>query len=140
MVIPYPVQVPGKVTARGRIVLNRPVEGDLTLEVTMKKHVKWNIWTPVPCVGNIGSCSYKNLCTMLPRLPSKVKIQTPDSAGLECPLPAGEYILNPSVFTIPEFTGPLSWLAKGDFRLTAKLIDDRTGEELGCQQVELTIT
>ncbi|PVD29129.1 hypothetical protein C0Q70_11726 [Pomacea canaliculata] len=139
-VIPYPVQVPGFVTASGRMVLNRPVGGDLTLEVKMKKHVKWNIWTPVPCLGNIGSWDFDDVCG---RLSSISPVNCPpqlikDNFPCTCPFTPGTYVIRNAIFHIPHSGGFWSWMKKGDYRLTARLTTSK-GRELACQRVEMTI-
>merc|ERR1712026_647067 len=60
-----PITLPGKVkfslTGENTGVLNR---ADLDLKIVRESFI--NI--PLPCLSNVGSCKYKNLCTILDRM------------------------------------------------------------------------
>ncbi|XP_076445653.1 ganglioside GM2 activator-like [Babylonia areolata] len=141
---PYPVPVPGDLSVSGSLRLNRNATGSVSLDVTIERYVGF-FWLSVPCISNVGSCTYNDACGLLETnygagsgvaCPPQVT-----STGLRCtcPFPAGTYSMNNAVFNIPELSGLWSWLAEGDYRVTLKLTDNPTGQQLACQKVEATI-
>ncbi|XP_022291336.2 ganglioside GM2 activator-like [Crassostrea virginica] len=136
---PFPVVVPGDLT--GDIVINAPrlVEGNhYKLDVHIQKHALF--WITVPCISNVGSCSY-NLCELLgPNTTECAPQLRSQNLPCHCPFQPGTYTLHPATFQIPQMSGVWSWLASGDYRVDAKIVDTNTGEEVACYHVELSAT
>ncbi|KAL8560163.1 hypothetical protein ACOMHN_021658 [Nucella lapillus] len=141
---PYPVTIPGDLHVTAALRINKEASGDHSVDVTIERYIGF-LWITVPCISNVGSCTYKSACGMLSgsygngtntACPPEIR-----ATGMPCtcPIPAGTYSMANTVFKIPELTGVWSWLASGDYRVTAKLIDNPTGQEIACQQVEATI-
>jgi len=90
-------------------------------------------WIKVPCVDNVGSCNYGNICTQWPATCQKYF----EKYGIPCtcPIPANTY-------TISDFTGditkkiPIS--TKDDLRITANVVSSTAGHQT-CLQLEVTV-
>jgi len=90
-------------------------------------------WIKVPCVENVGSCNYTDVC----------KDWTPicttyfEKYGLPCtcPFPANTYTVSDFVANVPEKL-PIS--LKGDVRITGNFLSPTAGH-LACLQAELNI-
>jgi len=139
----YPIPVPGDIHVTGALAVHRDATGDVSLDVTFERYLGF-FWLDVPCISDVGSCKYPNACGMLSSAFGNGTAGCPAqmvdaNIPCTCPIPAGTYTLNNALFSIPEVSGIWSWLAEGDYRVTAKLIDNPTGQELACQHVEMTL-
>lgn len=142
-VSPHPVKVPGDLTVTGGLTFNRGAGGSISLDVTIKRYLGF-FWLTVPCISNVGSCTYADVCGMLAGSYGNGTSGCPrqfvdNNTPCTCPFAAGAYPMSNAVFTIPEMSGIWSWLADGDYKATAKLIDNASGEELACQHLEVTV-
>lgn len=91
-----------------------------------------NVYRKIPCVDNIGSCNYQNLCDLWSSVCSEF---FPDwGIPCNCPIP-------PNAYTVPTTTeyiqADLPSILDGDFRLTG---DFRSASgHIGCLQAIVTI-
>mmetsp|Transcript_18600 Transcript_18600/g.26086 ORF Transcript_18600/g.26086 Transcript_18600/m.26086 type:complete len:201 (+) Transcript_18600:57-659(+) len=131
-VLPAPVTLGKPVTVAAQVTLTEDlyhIAADVTIQKKMLGH-----WTNIPCVDNIGSCQYADVCEML------VNQTCPEeftSAGIpcNCPFSAGVYNL-PS--TTVDTTDPgLSWLTSGEFH--ANVVLSQYGSRLCCYDFYVTI-
>ncbi len=99
----------------------------------MEKRIA-GFYIKVPCIDNVGSCVYRNICTNSTEA-------SPDyfkKYGLsgKCPsLPAGIYSASNVTLDINK---SLPAGAAGDFRITVNPLSGRVGQ-LGCLQVEVDL-
>lgn len=109
----------------------------LQLSITLKKKVAF-IWITIPCENGTGSCTYNDLCGMMPipnPCPASFKTY---SIPCKCPINSGSYNLPTSpAFTFGSSSIP-SWLASGDYKLNIK-VNDKTGTEVLCLDIDLTL-
>jgi len=133
-VSPDPIKLgnPVKVTASGRITtdLGSPIEVDVTVQK------KVFVWVTLPCVDDIGSCTYSDMCTRLPPPPCPppmVAAKLPCS----CPFPAGTYTVTDLEVDIDTSKYP-AWLSEGDFKAHIEL--KKAGQSIACYDVELNIS
>jgi ganglioside GM2 activator len=87
--------------------------------ITLEKKI-FGIWTEIPCVDNVGSCTYDNFCTLFnPNKPCPVL----EKYGIpcHCPFGPGDYAL-PAV-SIATKDPNISWLTDGDFYAKAQMLD-----------------
>ncbi|XP_069138581.1 ganglioside GM2 activator-like [Argopecten irradians] len=141
---PFPVVIPGDVDIVGNLDLYKNLTGQLSMSVSIKRKVL-GLWVPVPCVSNVGSCQYADLCDMLssnfmengvPNCPPQL---VAEGLPCTCPIPAGHYAINHGHFTIPELSGVWSFLAKGDYQLRATLTDKSRNAQVACHSMDLSI-
>jgi len=140
-VSPYPVGIPGDIAVTGNLRVNRPVTGSLKIDLQVERYVGF-FWLTVPCISEVGSCTYDDGCKILSDNFNATGCPPQLKAGnvpCMCPIPAGTYSLADSHFTIPELPAILSWLAEGDYRVTVKLLDGASGQQVACQHLEGTI-
>jgi ganglioside GM2 activator len=98
----------------------------------MEKKVA-GFYIKVPCIDNVGSCTYGDLCKdwadVCPKYFSKYGIPC------ACPIPANTYTVPDIEFDI---TGKLPPGASGDLRVTANMNSPSAGH-LGCLQVTINL-
>lgn len=89
-------------------------------------------YVKVPCVDNVGSCNYGNICEAwagaCPKYFAKYGIPC------TCPIPANTYTI-PS--TDIEIKGSLPSIIAGEFRVTADMASG--SGHLGCIRLDLTL-
>ncbi|XP_055968272.1 ganglioside GM2 activator [Sorex fumeus] len=129
---PDPIAVPGNVTisvdTKTAVALSSP----LKLELTVEKEVA-GFWVKIPCVEQLGSCTYEDVCNTLAMLvpPGQPCPEPLRTYGLpcHCPVKAGTYTLPRSDFPLPDLELP-GWLSNGHYRVQGAL--SRDGQRLGC--------
>ncbi|XP_023236589.1 uncharacterized protein LOC111635726 [Centruroides sculpturatus] len=132
-VSPDPIDVPGSVTVSFDVVVATNLTSPIQVDIKMKKKVYF-VWVEVPCMDNIGSCSYSDFCDLVPTTcPSFVK-----KAGLpcKCPVIEGEYKLDPTTVEIPNIPLP-SFLEDGDYKATVNGFHN--GKQLFCYNVAFSL-
>ncbi|XP_071786963.1 ganglioside GM2 activator-like [Asterias amurensis] len=133
-----PVTLPGKLTVSFNASFGVTLKTPLKLVLKIEK--KEFIWIDIPCVDNIGSCTYDDICSMIPPTPSSGCPPPLKAAGLPCacPFQQGKYSLKPTVLEIESLpSGIPDFLADGDFKVNAKLFDGNN--ELGCVDLAFTL-
>ncbi|XP_020780246.1 ganglioside GM2 activator [Boleophthalmus pectinirostris] len=138
-VAPDPISIPGLLTAAASGATSVELCAPLSLNVTLEKEVA-GFWVKIPCLDDLGSCHYVNVCDLLDQLipPGQDCPEPLHSYGLpcRCPIKAGSYSLPQSDFDLPEVELPY-WLTNGHYRAQGVLGKD--GKELGCLKVALSL-
>ncbi|KAK3565088.1 hypothetical protein QTP86_033139 [Hemibagrus guttatus] len=80
---PDPINIPGDLTASAAGTTSVPLVSPLSLNVTLEKEVA-GFWVKVPCVDELGSCHYQDICEILNQL---------IPPGQSCPEPLHTYAL-----------------------------------------------
>ncbi|XP_077182639.1 ganglioside GM2 activator [Paroedura picta] len=131
-VIPDPVCIPGDVTVMASGTTTETLDSPLKVIVVLEKRIG-DMWLKVPCVDQLGSCTYNDICHYLDiYIPPGQKCPEPlRSYGIpcHCPFKVGTYNLPPSDIYIPSMDLP-SFLTNGDYRLKTKMMHDN--EQLAC--------
>ncbi|XP_062976966.1 ganglioside GM2 activator [Elgaria multicarinata webbii] len=134
-VSPDPISIPGDVTvsasAATSVNLVSPLMGNVTLEKRLGE-----MWLKIPCVDNIGSCTYDDVCVILdsiapPGQPCPEPLQT-YGIPCRCPFRAGTYNLPPVGIFIPNVELP-PFFTNGDYRL--KVVLSYGGQQLSCSKL-----
>lgn len=135
---PDPVTIPGDVQLSVAVSTTVPLTSPTKLALKLQKEVL-GLWIDVPCVDNIGSCSY-DVCECLDNLipPGEPCPEPLASLGIpcHCPFTAGDYSLPESTFYIPDVTLP-SWVTNGDYRVTGTLSSNN--QEVGCAKIAFSL-
>ncbi|XP_060069686.1 ganglioside GM2 activator-like [Ylistrum balloti] len=140
---PFPVVVPGPVDIVGNLDVLKNITGPLKMTLSIKRKVI-GLWVPIPCISNVGSCTYPDVCSLLSSTFVKNgAVDCPVQLAAEglpctCPIQAGHYTLHHGHFQIPELSGVWSWLASGDYQIRATLTDAAT-TEVACHSMDLSI-
>nr|XP_057913603.1 ganglioside GM2 activator [Doryrhamphus excisus] len=137
---PDPINIPGSLTASASGSTSVELGAPLSVNVTLEKEVG-GFWVKVPCLEEVGSCHYRDVCDVLNQLipPGHDCPEPLHTYGLpcRCPFHAGSYSLPESDFFLPYMDLP-SWLTNGNYRLQGVL--GGGGNELGCLKVALSIS
>ncbi|XP_045671285.1 ganglioside GM2 activator [Ursus americanus] len=132
---PDPIALPGNITVSSEIQIGVPLRSPQKLELHIEKEVG-GFWAKVPCVEQLGSCSYEDFCQTLDSLipPGQSCPEPLHTYGLpcHCGVQAGIYSLPRTEFTLPKMELP-SWLSSGSYRIKSILSSD--GERLGCVKI-----
>ncbi|XP_007528830.1 ganglioside GM2 activator [Erinaceus europaeus] len=136
---PDPIVIPGNLTISGETKTDVALKAPQQVELTVEKEVA-GLWIKIPCVEQIGSCKYEDICDILndlipPGHPCPEPLRT---YGLpcHCPIRAGTYSLPKSDFTLPDLELP-SWLSTGHYRIQGILSSN--GKRLGCIKIAASL-
>ncbi|XP_026773314.3 ganglioside GM2 activator [Pangasianodon hypophthalmus] len=136
---PDPINIPGDLTASASGTTSVALVSPLSVNVTLEKEVA-GYWVKVPCVDELGSCHYQDICDILNQLipPGQDCPEPLHTYGLpcHCPFKAGDYSLPQTVFSLPKTELPF-WLTNGQYRVQGVL--GNLGKELGCLKVSLSL-
>ncbi|XP_027462717.1 ganglioside GM2 activator [Zalophus californianus] len=136
---PDPIAFPGNMTVSAEVQIDVPLSSPQKLELTMEKEVA-SFWVKVPCVEQIGSCTYEDFCQILGALipPGQPCPEPLHTYGLpcHCPIKVGIYSLPKTEFTLPSMELP-SWLSSGSYRI--KSILSSGGKRLGCIKISASL-
>uniref|UniRef100_A0A8C9AJS9 MD-2-related lipid-recognition domain-containing protein n=1 Tax=Prolemur simus TaxID=1328070 RepID=A0A8C9AJS9_PROSS len=120
---PDPIVVPGNVTISANGKTSVTLTSPLKVELTVEKEVA-GFWVKIPCVEQIGSCTYEDFCDVLDTIipPGEPCPEPLHTYGLpcHCPFKDGTYSLPKSDFTVPDLELP-SWLSTGNYRIESIL-------------------
>ncbi|KAI9557540.1 hypothetical protein GHT06_017368 [Daphnia sinensis] len=115
-----PLSIPGNVTVTVDSILRGDITTPLKVIVQVQKKVGF-LWIEVPCVDNVGSCNYEDLCAELP-FPPGVPCPEPFLAlGLpcNCPVLQGDYFIRNKLVYIPDEHIP-QFLARGQYSVQVR--------------------
>lgn len=136
---PDPIVIPGDVVVSVEGKTSVPLTSPQKVELTVEKEVA-GFWVKIPCVEQLGSCSYENICDLIDEyIPPGESCPEPlHTYGLpcHCPFKEGTYSLPMSNFTLPDLELP-SWLSTGNYRIQSILSSD--GKRLGCIKIAASL-
>eukprot|EP00058_Branchiostoma_floridae_P009024 XP_002594512.1 hypothetical protein BRAFLDRAFT_124972 [Branchiostoma floridae] len=137
--VPDPIKLPGEVKTGFTAQFLTNVDSPLKAAVVIKKKVLF-AWIEVPCVDNVGSCTYGDICSMIPGDPTDPCPPPLSTYNIpcHCPFREGNYTLPASTFELPSVGGLPSWLEEGDYEVQATLSSNNT--RLACYRAELSLT
>ncbi|CAH2276064.1 ganglioside GM2 activator-like [Pelobates cultripes] len=136
---PDPITIPGDVSIATVLSTNVPVESPLKIAITAEKEL-FGEWVKVPCLDNLGSCTYDDACSILdaliqPGQECPEPLRTYD-LPCHCPFKKGSYSLPDTSIKIPNLSLP-SWLASGNYRVTGVMSHEN--EEIGCAKFTFSL-
>jgi len=139
-VVPDPIVLPGNITAHAAVTVGTTISSASLshVDMTVEKSVE-GFWIEIPCLDNIGSCTYTDPCSLLATVKDIVcPILSPAGLPCQCPIAAGNYMTPASgiVAQLPNFGW--SWLTDGDVYVKANAVDV-SGATALCVEIYLTI-
>ena len=121
-------------------ILNE-IDSPVNLELVVKRKV-WFAWVKVPCVSQLGSCTFENGCEKLREViagkdcpPGLVE----SGISCSCPLKEGSVRLDNHPIQFPDLGGIFGALATGNYQVRAKLVNPITGQVHVCVNVEAEV-
>ncbi|XP_072001658.1 ganglioside GM2 activator-like [Engystomops pustulosus] len=138
--LPDPLVIPGEITASAILNTSVPLVSPVRIVITAEKEFMGE-WLKIPCLDNLGSCTYGDFCDVLdelipPGLPCPEPLHT---YGLpcHCPFKEGGYYLPVTMFEVPSLSLP-SWFTKGNYRM--KIVVSHQDQEIGCAKLTFSLS
>ncbi|XP_033742629.1 ganglioside GM2 activator-like [Pecten maximus] len=125
---PDPIVFPGVLTVDAHINLKQEISTPLMAQLTVQRKVG-GIWIEVPCITNIGSCTYEKLCEDLESVTCPASI----TELCHCPIKAKTYSVH-QTFEVDATVFPV-----GDYNVTAKVTFGPDGKYSQCIDALFTI-
>ncbi|CAF0900342.1 unnamed protein product [Brachionus calyciflorus] len=88
--LPDPLKIPGNVTFSGDATFDTMVSSPIIMTLKIIKIVG-PFKVEIPCIDNMGSCTYSDVCSMLPKPGDCPAFFKEHDIPCSCPFPAGEY-------------------------------------------------
>ncbi|XP_056372831.1 ganglioside GM2 activator-like [Hyla sarda] len=138
-ILPDPLLIPGEITVTTILNTSVPLTAPVKIVVTAEKEIMGE-WLKIPCMENVGSCTYDDFCDLLDQLiqPGQSCPEPLHTYGLpcHCPFQEGSYYLPVSMFEVPSLSIP-SWFSKGNYRV--KVVVSHEGQEIGCGKITFSL-
>lgn len=114
-VTPDPIVLPGTILVSVNITINEDITDSLSAQVVLKRKIG-AFHIELPCIDNIGSCNYKNICSLLSQVRRCPEILIKHNIPCHCPFKQGNYIFPSTGFFINDDPVP-----EGDYTLKTVL-------------------
>uniref|UniRef100_A0A8B9QFG4 GM2 ganglioside activator n=1 Tax=Apteryx owenii TaxID=8824 RepID=A0A8B9QFG4_APTOW len=138
-VAPDPITIPGSLRISAAVTSAKALTSPLKAVVVVEKELG-ELWIQLPCIDQLGSCTYSDVCTILDNLipPGMTCPEPLLTYGIpcHCPFKAGSYSLPASDFPLPDIELP-SWMTNGNYRVRAAVSNN--GEELACVKLAFSL-
>jgi len=132
---PDPIVIPGTVTVGLDAVIQTEVTAITQAKLEVKKKI-FGVYIEIPCVDNIGSCTYNDLCGMLANITCP-QVLIDHGFTCQCPFAAKEYeVPDGTEIAIPDIPLP-SAIENGDYEIKAQLYNGAT--ELACVDIKASL-
>lgn len=132
-VSPDPIIIPGNLNVSAHVNIAK----DFTpTSVSLKVYKKlFGVFIEIPCVDNIGSCTYQNPCALL------AKVKCPPvfkkyGITCTCPIKKSDYNVPSTVVAVPTIKLP-SFIENGAYKIQATLMNG--AEQLGCYEIQASL-
>ena len=97
--------------------------------------MEWKVagfWVKIPCIDQIGSCTYPNMCELWTQICPKLNGN--GNIPCNCPIQPGNYTGNNIIIGL-NFPDPI---LSGDYRYTSRFVSPTAGE-IACVQFIMTV-
>lgn len=131
---PSPLYLPGNLKVGFDVEFRKSISESNKLQGKLQLQLQTGgSWLNIPCIGNIGSCSYSDLCSLSQLIPACPPEFVAANIPCKCPFNKGEYKL-------PEMSVEIdaSIFLPGTYRAQVTL-SDLTDGQLGCYKLSFTI-
>uniref|UniRef100_A0A8C0I9Z1 GM2 ganglioside activator n=2 Tax=Strigidae TaxID=30459 RepID=A0A8C0I9Z1_BUBBB len=138
-VAPDPISIPGSLRVSAAVSSSKAMASPLKAVLVVEKALG-DLWIQLPCIDQLGSCTYNDVCTILDNLipPGTTCPEPLLTYGIpcHCPFKAGSYSLPASDFILPDMELP-AWMTNGNYRVRATVSNG--GEELACVKLAFSL-
>ncbi|XP_015731371.1 ganglioside GM2 activator [Coturnix japonica] len=138
-VAPDPISIPGTLRISAAVSSSKAMASPLKAVLVVEKALG-DLWIQLPCIDQMGSCTYDDVCTVLDNIipPGTACPEPLLTYGIpcHCPFKAGSYSLPASDFTLPDVELP-SWMTNGNYRVRA--VVSSKGQELACVKLGFSL-
>ncbi|KAG7165821.1 Ganglioside GM2 activator-like [Homarus americanus] len=137
---PDPLLIKRNISLNLNSFLTVDVDAPISAIVKVERRIGW-LWVKLPCLDELGSCHYEDLCKLVPLSPTE---PCPDpfprfKLPCRCPLSKGHYSVQDGVFSIPGIADILpAWLVSGDYYIHGTAYKD--GRRLGCYTLYISVS
>ncbi|XP_074662958.1 ganglioside GM2 activator-like [Tubulanus polymorphus] len=132
---PSTIVFPGKLNIDAAAIVNKEIKGRVDVQVTLKKKVLF-AWVKIPCISNVGSCLYRDICSELKKFtcPPEMIAQ---NIQCQCPFKPGPVSFNMDGIDLPTIPTGFGSFVNGQYR--AKAVIRADGKEIGCLEAEVKL-
>ncbi|KFV55178.1 Ganglioside GM2 activator, partial [Tyto alba] len=147
-VAPDPISIPGSLRISAAVSSSKTMASPLKAVLVVEKELG-DLWIQLPCIDQLGSCTYNDVCTILDNLipPGTTCPEPLLTYGIPCHCPFKAVRLKPpagvmptallaSDFILPDVELP-SWMTNGNYRVRAAVSNG--GEELACIKLAFSL-
>ncbi|XP_076446775.1 ganglioside GM2 activator-like [Babylonia areolata] len=127
---PDPLSFPGPLDVSFDATVKDTINSPLRAVVYLGKKVG-STWIKIPCIGQIGSCTYDDLCQILSTIPECPPAFVSAGVPCQCPFNKGSYKLPQASFDVEAALFP-----PGDYHGQANLT--MNGQVVGCYDIKAT--
>ncbi|KAL5005976.1 hypothetical protein ScPMuIL_017134 [Solemya velum] len=150
-VSPMPITLPGHLTLTLNSTLTRQITNS-TLRLKVKRHTFLMDFT-IPCLLNMGSCTYDSVCTMadsmiahnwagnMAGVGTQIKTMLTETgvAAPNCVIGPRNVVINRYQLTLPGVSSLLSLVSTGDYSIGVHVTEHSTGQEIFCANLEISL-
>ncbi|GFT05126.1 ML domain-containing protein [Trichonephila clavipes] len=131
-VSPYPPSLSKNISATVDLELFKDLPDNILVKTNIYKVTGiFGIPVPAPCFAGLGSCT-QHYCKLFDKFREQACPFFPKSVECDCPVKANVYA-GQNITIVPPSLGPIiKFIASGQFRIEARLIDKDTKKELFC--------
>ncbi|XP_012934962.2 ganglioside GM2 activator, partial [Aplysia californica] len=129
---PDPVSIPGNVTLSGNVEIKDRIDAPINVDLELYKQL-FGLWVKIPCVDNLGSCVYEDICQTLKEIECPEQLKRL-GFPCKCPITPGNFAVKDFVYTIKE---SLPIPVSGDVRIVANVYSNDV--LVTCAEVELKL-
>jgi len=128
-ITPVPVVFGQNLTISFEVDINETVNASVAASavLVLKKEV-FGVYITLPCILNIGSCTYQNVCSLLQNATNGTcpDFMVKNNIPCTCPVAVGSYRLSSQVITMPLPPPDVSFLTDGNYNFELSLLDLHT--------------
>ncbi|XP_064610003.1 ganglioside GM2 activator-like [Liolophura sinensis] len=131
-VAPDPIKLPGTITVSVAAKIKQDIPDPIEAQLTIRKKLGI-LWITIPCIDNVGSCTYPGVCQMLEKVTCPAPVV---SIGQNCRCPIKQsdgFYMQPSEFVINAGGD----IPTGDYQIEAKA--SHNGQSITCVNISFTI-
>jgi len=132
---PDPIKLPGDVTASAGAEVGVDLDAPLAVSLKLKKKI-FGVMVEIPCLDNIGSCDYDDICPLLQNItcpPELKKYGIP----CHCPIRRGSYYLPATAIAVALPPSVPTWLESGDYEVEGHVT--KNGKPVACIHVTVDL-
>lgn len=121
---------PGQITVGAKGVIHKDIDMPLKASLDIRKKVEGS-WFKIPCINNVGSCTYPNVCQQLQPVTCP-DVLTQHGIPCHCPFKANSYSFPETSFEVDG-----AFLPSGEYYLVGKVM--HANELAACLNLNVTI-